>query len=84
MINITFFFHFSDSNLLDWGSRNKIAVAIEEKVYAWNVDNSACQPVCTANSDNGEPINIKSLAWDPRGKLLAMGTETGNIWVSRM
>ena len=64
-------------NLLDWSSKNLLAVALENTVYIWNADTGTVQEFCQTPDDY-----ISSIQWTVDGSYLAVGTGQGDaqIW----
>ncbi|XP_052255803.1 cell division cycle protein 20 homolog [Dreissena polymorpha] len=67
------------TNLLDWSSRNMIAVALHNSTYIWNADSKVCQRVQISVPGASPAFYISSLSWDPRGRSLAIATNDGHI-----
>jgi cell division cycle 20, cofactor of APC complex len=65
-------------NLMDWSSRNILAVGLENTVYIWNGDTGQVHEFCKTKDDD----TISSLKWASDGSFLAVGTGTGDaqIW----
>ena len=65
-------------NLLDWSSKNILAVGLENTVYIWNGDTGEVQEFCKTKPDD----YIASLKWASDGSYLAVGTSQGDsqIW----
>lgn len=65
-------------NLLDWSSKNILAVGLEDTVYIWNADTGEVQEFCKTKPDD----YIASLKWASDGSYLAVGTGQGDaqIW----
>ncbi|KAJ3328507.1 ubiquitin-protein transferase activating protein [Kappamyces sp. JEL0680] len=65
-------------NLLDWSSKNILAVGLENTVYIWNGDTGSVQEFCRTKGDD----YISSLKWASDGSYLAVGTGQGDaqIW----
>jgi cell division cycle protein 20 (cofactor of APC complex) len=65
-------------NLMDWSSRNILAVGLENTVYIWNGDTGQVHEFCKTSEDDA----ICSLKWASDGSYLAVGTGTGDaqIW----
>ncbi|KAL2913469.1 WD repeat-containing protein slp1 [Polyrhizophydium stewartii] len=65
-------------NLLDWSSRNILAIALDRTVYIWNADTGSVQEFCSTAEDD----LVTSLQWTLDGSYLAVGTANGDaqIW----
>jgi cell division cycle protein 20 (cofactor of APC complex) len=65
-------------NLLDWSSKNVVAVALEGIVYVWNADTGQVSEFCRAKQND----SISSVKWHPDGAHLAVGTHLGDaqLW----
>ena len=57
-------------NLLDWSSKNFIAVALGETVYLWNAVSGA---ICVLYTNHDSDSYISSLSWANDGAHLAVG-----------
>ena len=57
-----------------WSVCDVVAVADNEDILTMHVGSEVCQEYNAGSQ-------VRCLAWDPTGKLLAMGTETGDIRV---
>ena len=65
-------------SLVDWSSRNIVAVAIQQSVYLWN----ATTTETTKLVEMEDPDNlICSVAWNRDGDRLAVGTQKGQITI---
>jgi len=68
------------TNLLDWSSKNIVAIALDSKIYLWNANNGDVNVICEDNSRiNGD---VCSISWTQDGKYLGVGTSEGDtqIW----
>lgn len=65
-------------NLLDWGSNNRLAVALSETVYLWNAETGSIEQLCetTALDDC-----VTSVSWLPDGNHLAVGTSRAELQI---
>jgi cell division cycle protein 20 (cofactor of APC complex) len=65
-------------NLMDWSSKNILAVGLENIVYIWNGDTGEVHEFCKTKEDD----YISSLKWVGDGSFLAVGTGAGDaqIW----
>lgn len=64
-------------NLLDWSSKNHLAVGLENSVYIWNADNGTVSEFC----QTGENDYISSVEWAADGSFLAVGTSQGDVQI---
>lgn len=64
-------------NLVDWSSRNVLAVGLGSCVYLW----SACTSVVTKLCDLQFGGSVCSVAWSASGTELAVGTQPGQVQV---
>lgn len=63
-------------NLLDWSSRNLLAVALGGSIYLWNADTGDIQKLM----DCVQPDNyVTSLSWVEDGSYLAIGTNYNDV-----
>ncbi|XP_074331391.1 B-type cell cycle switch protein ccs52A-like [Apium graveolens] len=65
------------SNLLDWSSRNILAVGLGNCVYIKNVCTSKVTKLC----DLGDNDSVCSVGWSPDGTNLAVGTSRGKVQI---
>ncbi|URE42538.1 WD domain, G-beta repeat [Musa troglodytarum] len=56
-------------NLMDWGKKNILAVALGRSVYLWNATNNSVQLLLTADEDD----HPTSVAWSVDAKTVAVG-----------
>lgn len=65
-------------NLMHWSSTNCLAVALQGTVYSW--DASTASVSCLLNLEGGD--TVASVAWSMSGKLLHVGTASGecSVW----
>eukprot|EP00850_Spirogloea_muscicola_P015787 SM000124S25919 [mRNA] locus=s124:109767:112041:+ [translate_table: standard] len=63
-------------NLLDWGSRNTVAVALGGAVYLWDAASGSIEELsrCAGESDY-----VTSVAWAADGRHLAVGLSTSEV-----
>ncbi|KAF0696120.1 Aste57867_13096 [Aphanomyces stellatus] len=64
-------------NLVDWSSRNVLAVGLGTAVYLW----SACTSNVTKLCELGPADAVASVAWTLRGDELAVGTNSGMVQI---
>jgi len=68
-------------NLLDWSSKNKIAVACTSSVILWNNNKTQSETLFTydpINLNNNE-VYASSLIWSEDGEQLAVGNSCGQV-----
>ncbi|GAB4820233.1 hypothetical protein N2152v2_007279 [Parachlorella kessleri] len=65
-------------NLLDWGSSNAVAVALNQTVYLWNASSGDIQELLSCQGDD----YVTSLSWAADGKHVAVGFSNAltQIW----
>lgn len=65
-------------NLLDWSTRNILAVALGSSVYLWNGSDGSVKELMSVSGES----YISSLSWIHDGKSIAVGTSDGcaQIW----
>jgi cell division cycle protein 20 (cofactor of APC complex) len=65
-------------NLLDWGSTNSVAVALNQTVYLWNASSGDIQELLSTQGDD----YVTSLNWAADGKHVAVGFSNSltQIW----
>jgi cell division cycle 20-like protein 1, cofactor of APC complex len=64
-------------NLLDWGSRNILAVGLGRSVYLWNAQTGTVADLCRL----GESDAVTSVSWVNQGIHLAIGTDRGDVQI---
>ena len=64
-------------NLLDWSSRNNIAVGLGNSVGLWCTNQTQESILCTYNNISDKYRS--SLIWSPSGDHLAVGNSKGQI-----
>lgn len=73
------FLFFPDLNLLDWSSRNILAVALHNSVYLWDATQG---DITLLMKLEREEDYICSLSWTKEGSYLAIGTSDCKVQVS--
>lgn len=68
-----------DLNLLDWSSRNVLAVALNNSVYLWDATQG---DIILLMKMEREEDYICSLSWTKEGSYLAIGTSDCKVQVS--
>jgi cell division cycle protein 20 (cofactor of APC complex) len=63
------------SHLLDWSSKNVLAVALGQSVYLWNATSSEIHQLM----ETPENIDISCLSWVGDGTTLAIGTTSAEV-----
>ncbi|XP_058752747.1 cell division cycle 20.1, cofactor of APC complex-like [Vicia villosa] len=69
--------HFS-LNLLDWGTANVLAIALQDTVYLWNDSNSSVSELVTVHEEHGP---VASLSWASDGRHLAIGLNNSHVQI---
>ncbi|KFM27081.1 Cell division cycle protein 20-like protein [Auxenochlorella protothecoides] len=64
-------------NLLDWGSSNTVAVALNQSVYLWSASSGACEELLRC----GEGDYVSSVAWAADGRHVAVGLSSSAVQV---
>lgn len=62
-------------NLLDWSSRNMVAIGLGTQVYVWNGDTGSV----TALMETAVNSYVSSVKWSSDGGFVAIGTENGDV-----
>ena len=70
-------------NLLDWSSKDTLAVALDSAVYMWNAKDGSIAELCDLNgdeeaSDEGSDY-VTAVQWTEGGKTLAVGTSANVV-----
>lgn len=63
-------------NLLDWSSRNVMAIALENTVYLWDASNGSSSELLNVDEDNGP---VTSISWAPGGQHIAVGLNSSIV-----
>ncbi|XP_068502463.1 cell division cycle 20.1, cofactor of APC complex-like isoform X2 [Phaseolus vulgaris] len=63
-------------NLLDWGSRNVLAIALGNTVYLWNETNRSTSELVTVDDEDGP---VTSVSWAPDGQHIAVGLNNSEV-----
>jgi cell division cycle protein 20 (cofactor of APC complex) len=63
-------------NVLDWGSKNAVSIALENTLYLWNSSDSSTSELVTVDDDNGP---ITSVSWSSEGQHIAIGLNSSDI-----
>ena len=77
---VSIFLSTLDLNLLDWSSRNQLAVCLSGHVYLWNSSSGDIEQLM--EMDSAEDY-ISSVSWVKEGSYLAVGTSTAKVQVCR-
>ncbi|CAD7701283.1 unnamed protein product [Ostreobium quekettii] len=69
--------------LIDWGSTNKIAVALGTTVHALDVETDRVSSYLDKDDDNSDASHdvVTSVAWAPNGRQLAFGFAGGDVMI---
>lgn len=57
-------------NLMDWGSKNILALALGDSLYLWNATSGDVEELLTSDSHESQPTSV---AWSSDGRTLAVG-----------
>ncbi|KAJ4793625.1 hypothetical protein LUZ62_044871 [Rhynchospora pubera] len=57
-------------NVLDWGNKNVLSIALDDKVYLWNATDGSTTELVTV-PESSAPIT--SVSWAPDGRHIAIG-----------
>ena len=68
-------------NLLDWSSKDFIAVALRNEVYIWSMKTNEKTKLIDILDEQQNIINITSISWNQDGDYLAIATEFGDILI---
>ncbi|XP_030515687.1 cell division cycle 20.1, cofactor of APC complex-like [Rhodamnia argentea] len=63
-------------NLLDWGSSNKLSIALGSTVYLWNASDGSTSELVTIDDENGP---VTSVSWAPDGRHIAVGLNNSQV-----
>ncbi|KAJ6829672.1 putative cell division cycle 20.2, cofactor of APC complex [Iris pallida] len=63
-------------NLLDWGSRNVLSLALENTVYLWNASDGSSSELVTVDEEAGP---VTSVSWAADGRIIAVGLDSSDI-----
>ncbi|KAG0475290.1 hypothetical protein HPP92_014976 [Vanilla planifolia] len=63
-------------NLLDWGSRNVLSIALGNTVYLWNASEGSPSELLTVEDDIGP---VTSINWAPDGQHIAIGLNNSDV-----
>ncbi|EIM20590.1 WD40 repeat-like protein [Wallemia mellicola CBS 633.66] len=66
-------------NLMSWSCEDVLAVALQSHIYTWR--SSHVSMLCDVQ-ETSSALRVASLAWDPTGKILAVGLDDGTtqLW----
>ncbi|KAJ3700938.1 hypothetical protein LUZ61_004643 [Rhynchospora tenuis] len=63
-------------NVLDWGSKNVLSIALDDTVYLWNAANGSITAIVTVNESY---VPITSVSWAPDGRHIAIGQYNSTV-----
>lgn len=63
-------------NLLDWGSRNVLAIALRNTVYLWDASNHSLSELVTIDEEDGP---VTSVNWASDGRQIAVGLNNSHV-----
>lgn len=64
-------------NLLDWSSKNVVAIALDKDVYVWNAESGEVLDFCSTQEDD----YVSSVQFTADGSFLAIGTFQGDTQI---
>ncbi|XP_024027006.1 cell division cycle 20.2, cofactor of APC complex [Morus notabilis] len=63
-------------NLLDWGSNNVLAIALENTVFLWNASDGTTSELVTLDEEDGP---VTSVSWAVDGRHIAVGLNNSHV-----
>ncbi|KAJ9678356.1 hypothetical protein PVL29_020508 [Vitis rotundifolia] len=63
-------------NLMDWGSSNVLALALQNMVYLWDASNGSASELVTVDDENGP---VTSVSWAADGQYIAIGLNSSDV-----
>ncbi|KAF0915230.1 hypothetical protein E2562_034597 [Oryza meyeriana var. granulata] len=63
-------------NILDWGSKNVVSIALGNTLYLWNSSDGSIMDLVTIDDDDGP---ITSVSWSCDGQRIAIGLNSSDI-----
>ncbi|KAL6342526.1 hypothetical protein AAG906_012374 [Vitis piasezkii] len=63
-------------NLMDWGSSNVLALALQNTVYLWDASNGSASELVTVDDENGP---VTSVSWAADGQYIAIGLNSSDL-----
>lgn len=69
--------HITDLHLMDWGSRNILAVGLSNTVYLWDAATGTIMLLMRMEPDD----YVSSVSWSKDGTFLAVGTSDCKVQV---
>lgn len=63
-------------DLLDWGSRNVVAIALNNDVYLWSASDGSTAQLLSVDDETGPVTSVK---WEPDGRHLAVGFSNSHV-----
>ncbi|KAL8463890.1 hypothetical protein ACS0TY_033729 [Phlomoides rotata] len=63
-------------NLLDWGSRNVLSIALGDTVYLWDASDGTTSELVTIDEESGPVTSVK---WAPDGRHIAVGLNNSEV-----
>ncbi|MCL7036867.1 hypothetical protein MKW94_016496 [Papaver nudicaule] len=63
-------------NLLDWGSSNVLAIALNNIVYLWDATDSSTSELMVVDEETG---HITSVSWAPDGRHVVVGLNNSEV-----
>ncbi|KAH7554210.1 hypothetical protein JRO89_XS12G0135100 [Xanthoceras sorbifolium] len=65
-------------NLLDWGSANVLAIALDNTVFLYNASNASASELVTVDDEDGP---VTSVSWAPDGQHIAIGLNNSHVQI---
>jgi len=66
-------------NLLDWSSKNVVAIALGASLYLWNASSGDVSELMSVNADADDAVT--SVQWGADGKHIAIGTNNSEVQI---
>lgn len=63
-------------NLLDWGSRNVLSIALGDTVYLWDASDGTTSELVIIDEESGPVTSVK---WAPDGRHIAVGLNNSEV-----
>ncbi|KAF8380792.1 hypothetical protein HHK36_028286 [Tetracentron sinense] len=63
-------------NLLDWGSSNVLAIALQNTVYLYDASDGSTSELVTIDDEDGP---VTSVSWAPNGQHIAVGLNNSDV-----
>lgn len=73
---IFFFFLTLDLNVIDWSSKNQLAVCLKGQLYLWNASTGSVDQLLELQAPDAY---LCSVSWSADGSYLAVGTSENQV-----